>query len=141
MSEYVVDTCILAGANHNGPGEAFPFLRLLMKILHEHRICVDTEREILNEYGENAYKGYSGEWFKNMQRAAKISYVKKTIGKRQRKDLIKLKFDPDDIKFVATAHVCGKRIVSDDSDYSDTIAAYLLEKMGIRIFHSNSELL
>jgi predicted nucleic acid-binding protein len=140
MSEYVVDTCILVKANHSEPKEAFPFLELLIRISSEHGMCLDTEREILKEYGENVYKGFSGEWFKNMQRAGKIRYVKKTIRRNQRQDLIKLKFDPNDIKFVATAYVCGKKIVSDDSDYNNTVTAYLLEKMGIRVFQVNSSL-
>jgi hypothetical protein len=61
MSEYVVDTCILVKANHSEPKEAFPFLELLIRISSEHGMCLDTEREILKEYGENVYKGFSGE--------------------------------------------------------------------------------
>ena len=58
----------------------------------------------------------------------------------QKKKLIKLRFDTDDIKFVATANVCGKRIISDDTDYTDTVKDYLLEEMGIKILHSGSTL-
>ncbi len=141
MSKYVVDTCILVNANYQDCEKAFPFLELLIMIKKEHEICLDTKGEIWREYEKNGlYKGFSGEWYKNMQRANKIKYVKKTIGKKSKNELLKMKFDPDDIKFVATAYVCGKRIISDDTDYSEEIVNYLLEKMEIRIFCSRSRL-
>ncbi len=140
MTDYVIDTCILVEANNDNKERAFTFMRLLFK-LEDHRICLDNKREILKEYERNdIYKEFSGIWFKNMHRAAKILYVKKEIEKRQRKDLIKLRFDTDDIKFVATANACGKRIISNDTDYTAVIVQYLWEEMGIIILHPNSEL-
>ena len=113
MTDYVIDTCILVEANNKDVKKAFQIIRLLIAVIEDHRICLDNKREILKEYERNdIYKGFSGIWFKKMHRAAKISYVKKGIEKRQRKDLIKLRFDTDDVKFVATAKACGKRIIS-----------------------------
>ena len=77
MTDYVIDTCILVEANNKDMNNAFNFIRLLTAIL-DHRICLDTKRDILKEYEENQiYEGLSGIWFKTMQRAAKIVYVKK----------------------------------------------------------------
>jgi len=113
MTDYVIDTCILVEANNKDVKKAFQVIRLLIAVIEDHRICLDNKREILKEYERNdIYKGFSGIWFKNMHRAAKILYVKKEIEKRQRRNLIKLRFDTDDVKFVATANVCGKRIIS-----------------------------
>lgn len=140
MSKYVVDTCILVNANQD-MGEAFPIVKLLITLLNGHEICLDSEGEILKEYENNGlYEGFSGEWYKNMQRSARITYVKKTIGRKPKNELLRMRFDPDDIKFVATAHVCGKRIISNDTDYNEEIINYLLEKMEIRVFYSCSRL-
>ncbi|MBU7047783.1 MAG: PIN domain-containing protein [Theionarchaea archaeon] len=140
MTGYVIDTCILVEANKDMK-RAFQTMRLLMAVLERHRMCLDTGREILKEYEKNGiYEGFSGIWFKNMQREAKIDYVKKKIEKRQKKELIKLKFDKNDIKFVATANTCGNRIISDDSDYNDKVIQYLKERMGITVYDSDSEL-
>ncbi|KYK30149.1 MAG: hypothetical protein HXS48_16425 [Theionarchaea archaeon] len=142
MTDYVIDTCILVEANNKDIKRAFQFIELLIIISNEHTICLDRKRGILKEYEENQmYEGFSGIWFKNMQRAAKIVYVKKKIGKKQKEKLVNLKFDIDDIKFVATANACGKRIISDDTDYNKKVTAYLREKMGIIIFRSGSELM
>ena len=139
MTDYVIDTCILVDANNTDTKRAFQVIELLITIKNEHKICLDKKREILREYERNGiYNGFSGEWFKNMQRAAKIKYVKQHIEKDKRK-LIKLKFDADDIKFVATANACGKKIISDDTDYN-TVKDYLLEKMGINVLRSGSAL-
>lgn len=142
MTDYVVDTCILVEANNKDTKRAYQFMELLFMIKNEHKICLDRKRGILREYQENQiYEGFSGIWFKNMQRAAKIVYVKKKIGKKQKEKLITLKFDSDDIKFVATANACGKRIISDDTDYNEKVTAYLREEMGIIVFRSGSELM
>lgn len=139
MTDYVIDTCILVKANSKDMNSAFKFITLLIALLN-HRMCLDTNREILKEYEKNhLYSGFSGVWFKNMHRAAKITYVRKRIKKEQKKKLKKLKFDITDIKFVATANACGKRIISDDSDFTEKVITYLNREMGITVLHPDSE--
>jgi len=82
MTDYVIDTCILVKANNTDTKKSFQVIELLIMIYKEHKICLDKNREILNEYERNGiYEGLLGEWFKSMQRAAKIRYVKQHIKK------------------------------------------------------------
>lgn len=141
MTDYVIDTCILVEANNNDMKRAFHFMKLLIEIFENHDLCLDNKREILREYERNGiYKEFTGVWFKNMQRAAKIVYVRKKIERKQKRELTRLKFDAHDFKFVATANACGKQIISDDSDYNEMIIQYLWKEMEIKVLHSDEKL-
>lgn len=133
--EWVLDTWVLKTAISMEHGKQWDSLSLLLEIEKKHKIALDQKGEIEKEYR----RYYTTDlllkkWWKLMiTRTGKISHKTGHIPQRTRKRLINdLAFHHDDVKFVDVAYQTDdKFLVSEDSDYTDTIKNYLKDELGI----------
>ncbi|MCS6805950.1 MAG: hypothetical protein RMM98_06295 [Acidobacteriota bacterium] len=95
----------------------------------EYRTCIETT-QTQNKPGSELIK----RWFADVvAKKARIFHSGKLPVKHE-KALRELGFDDDDLPFVAVCRRTTSRLlVSEDSDYTDAIKDYLVQKMGIRV--------
>ncbi len=139
--EWTIDTCLFYAVGKNETDA----ITLLMNILHNNdRISVDIQRNIEREYRtclevmEREKRTYPGcelskiLFGKFVSRSFKI--YDGSLTRRQKRELDRLVFDPDDRKFVA---VCfrskNKTLVTEDSDYNENIKQFLEGNMSITV--------
>ena len=136
--EWVLDTWLLEIAQDPQDPRALDALALLQEIKSNHKITVDHEHRILGEYYAHAPpNSHAGQWIRvTINKANKVFWRNGTVPARNERELLdNLSFDRADLPFVGVA-ASGpdKIIVSEDSDYSDLVTAYLSDEMGITVF-------
>jgi len=135
--EWVLDTWLLETSQDPQNAASLDALALLQEIKSRHRIAVDHGRKILHEYLAHAPgSSHAGQWIKvTLATAGKIVWRTGNVPARNRRHLLKrLHFDPSDLVFVGVAAEGPDRIiVSEDSDYTDDVKAYLADQMRIRV--------
>lgn len=144
MSEFVVDTCVLAISQDPHDERALDALALLHQIKVSHRVAIDHNKRILAEYFRNApANSHAGQWLKTiLSRADKVSFYPAQLSRHHRQGLEELSFDRSDIPFVATcADSVDGLLVSEDSDYTEEVRRYLKEELAIDVNDISSGLL
>jgi len=134
--EWVVDTCVLRISQDPHDPRSLDALALLHLIKASDRLAVDHGRAIVKQYMKHVPpKSHAGQWLKSMlSRADKVIFYPACLCARHRSALSALHFDPDDLVFVATAsESVDKKLVSEDSDYSQTVMQYLEQNLGIHV--------
>lgn len=93
----------------------------------EYRRCL-KKAEAARKPGANAVRV----WLREILDKNQIRYVWGNITKKQKDELIKLRFHDDDIPFVeACARSLEKQLATDDLDYSEEVKKYLLSELRI----------
>ncbi len=136
--EWTIDTNVLGLAARNDMA-AVEFLCRIQR-LREH-IVFDNSGYIEGEYRRCLKKAETARkpganivkvWFREILDKNQIRYTWGTITRKQKDELIKLRFHDDDVPFVeACANSLKKKLATDDSDYSEEIKKYLLSELGI----------
>lgn len=137
--DWTIDTCVLYKAA-DVDYEAVEFLHRTLR--EKHWVTFDHERYIEKEYEkclikvQRERKGGSEalkKWFKTVI----AKFAQKFSGKlheSHRRALEKLEFDRDDWPFVAVCSKTGsKKLISEDSHYTEDVKCYLQSKMGIDV--------
>ena len=134
--ECVVDTWVLEIAQDPHDRRALDALVLLRELKKTHKIAVDHKQRILREYWRHApANSHAGEWLRLMiSRADKLMWRSGDVSTRHHEALNGLRFDPSDMVFVGVASEGPDRLlISEDSDYSIQIKAYLQAEMGVEV--------
>lgn len=137
ICEWVLDTWLLEIGQDVRDPRSLEALALLQEIKSRHRIAVDYGRKILREYFDHASgDSHVGQWLRVVvTRSDKVMWRTGNIPSRHRQELREeLRFDASDLVFVGVALEGSDRlIVSQESDYSPEVKAYLQDQMGIRV--------
>jgi len=73
-----------------------------------------------------------GKWLRTLLDMNLIRHVYGPLTKKQRDGLCQLHFHDDDLPFVeACANSLDKRLITDDSDYSEVVKDYLMKELSI----------
>jgi hypothetical protein len=131
--DWTIDTCILHHAADADP-EA---MHLLLEIMHRsHGVAFDQEGHIEKEYRgclERKRNRLVAKWFKVAVKKLAVLLSGK-LDERHQRALTGLKLDPDDWPFAAvSSKTAGKKLVSEDSDYTVEVRQYLTHQMGVAV--------
>lgn len=143
--EWVIDTWLLEIAQQPLDMRSLDALALLQEIKARHRIAVDHGRRILQQYFKHAPgSSHAGQWLRVvLSKSDKTVWRSGNVPSQNRQDLLGgLRFDPSDLIFVGVAAEGPDRIiVSEESDYSDPVKAYLSSRMGVSVLSIEEALL
>jgi hypothetical protein len=136
--EWTIDTNVLGLATRTDMA-AVEFLSRVQRL--GGHVVFDTSGYIEGEYQRCLDKAKAARkpgadmvrvWLREILDKNQIRYVWGTITKKQKDELIKLRFHDDDVPFVeACARSLEKQLATDDSDYSEEIKKYLLSELRI----------
>ena len=137
--DWVIDTDVLARADDGDEhhDHCFNVLQLLGTIrMSGHVIVVDYEGKIDREYRRNLDPaGMVNRLLIRLGKDNQIRYVSGQLNNRIERGLRHLRFDSDDDVFVAVAtRTSTRRLVAEESDYSDPVVDYLLSE-GVRVIN------
>jgi len=135
--EWVLDTWLLVVAQNPLEERSLDAVSLLRQLKVGHRIALDHGRTILREYYQNLDRqSHAAQWLNAMlRRADKTTWRAGCLSHQRTQRLIDtLRFDRSDLIFVAvSSEGPDKLLVSEESDYTSEIKAYLLAECGIRV--------
>jgi hypothetical protein len=135
--EWVIDTWLLAIAQNPLDDRSLDAVSLLHELKVGHRIALDHSRNIQREYYRNLDRqSHAAQWLNAMlRRADKTMWRAGCLSQERKRRLIDdLNFDRSDLIFVGvSSEGPDKLLVSEESDYSPEIKAYLLEECGVRV--------
>jgi hypothetical protein len=135
--EWVLDTWLLCIALDYKNPEAITAISFLEEIRSHHCIAVDHDGKIFHEYWRHApANSHVGQWLRQIvNRSDKIHYFDGKLGATHKHKLLNnLGFDYSDLVFVGvSANSQTKVIVSGDSDYSQPVRDYLMQKLGVTV--------
>ena len=142
--DWVIDTDVLARANDGDErhDHCFNVLQLLGTLrMSGHVIVVDDEGRIDREYRRNLDPtGMVNRLLIRLSKGNQIRYVSGQLTNRIERGLRRLGFDSDDDVFVAVAtRTSTRRLVAEESDYSDTVVGYL-SSQGVRVIDCETAL-
>ena len=139
MSDIVIDTSILYEcANINGTA-----IYLLENYIRKNIfICFDFEEKILSEYkkcfikikkAKSPGEKFLQKWFSKIS-SKLIKQYSGNLTQKQKQDLKDLSFHNDDYVFVGVAiKSISKIIISEDSDYNESVKNYLSKVLNILV--------
>ncbi len=141
MTEYVwvIDTWVLATASDQRRSALLEALHLLLE-LRNHLIAIDdipSRSEIVREYYPYiSPPALLSHWWQEMISRGRVLFLTGRMPRRHRNYLLNnLRFDLSDMKFVDVAYRSpDKFLVSEDSDYTEEVKAYLKERLDITTF-------
>lgn len=140
-NEWVIDAFVLYKAcDHSDASKLLLALSFLLKALKNDIIAFDYQNHILNEYLPciKADKILQ-KWYKQLKDRGKMSFYDGELNEKNRKDLIdKFSFDRSDHPYVAVASKTkDKTIVTEDSDYTPNVIAYLRNNLSVSVIEIN----
>lgn len=135
--DWVIDTDVLVRADEfdERHDHFINVMQLLGTMLRsEHVIAVDYEHKIRKEYRENLDPaGWVHKLLRKFVKGGRVVYKSGKLTNRISRKLRLMNFDTDDDVFVAVAYrSSSRRLVAEESDYTDSIIDYL-ESEGVRI--------
>lgn len=136
LKDWTIDTYVLYKAA-DIEGDAIELLNQIRR--KRHQITLDYEGHIEKEYKEclqyerNFGRDFVSKWFKEV--IGKFAqYCSGKLQKRHQIALQKRKFDRSDWPFVAVcSKTKSKKLVSEDSDYTENVKCYLQSEMAINV--------
>jgi len=137
VAELVLDTWALQIAQDCCHAKSLQTLALLEAIRQGHRITIDHNRSVLQQYSNNT-KGnsHAAQWLKVMlSRGDKIFWRTGRLSHRHERELVDcLRFDRSDVVFVALASEGPDRLlVAEESDYTPEVIRYLARELGVTV--------
>jgi len=134
VKEWTIDTWVLYKVNE-GDLDAHTFLIFILK--HRHRIVFDQEGHIANEY-KRCFQQHNNKflfkWFEALKRHNAIMFYSGKLSQEHKQALLRMKFDPSDLVFVAVASRSkDKLLVSEDSDYTPAVCNYLKQNLQVQV--------
>lgn len=131
--EWVLDTWVLRTAENRNDDRRYDALKLLFEIEDNHSIAVN--QKIVEEYQRHLRpRTCVSKWWSKMSKVSeKISFKGGGLPRNKKSYLLNnLGFHQKDIPFVTVAYQTNpKLLVTEDSDYTDSIKDYLNSKLGI----------
>ena len=131
--DWTVDTCVLYMAAE----VELEAMYLLLRIMRQaHRVGMDHEGHIEHEYrqclqatGDRLVE----KWLRTVANSLAFMHSGK-LDRRHRNALERLRFDRDDWPFVGVcSRTSSKNLVSEDSDYTEEVRAYLAHEMSVSV--------
>lgn len=120
--------------------DAQEFMQVVRRL---HTIALDSQGHMRGEYERNLKDEASFRlWWDAMCRQNKVVYRDGRLPNRHRRHLTdRLKFDRDDLPFVAVAsRGDSKLIATEDSDYDAQVRDYLSSALGVAVLNTAAAL-
>jgi len=143
--EWVIDTNVFASACDADSDTYLDALGFLDRVRTNHRIALDYahQNRIMSEYQRRVgNQKHFQRWWREMERKRKIAYRDGDLSNRHRRHLTdRLKFDRDDLPFVAVAsRGSSKLLATEDSDYGAQVRDYLSSALGVSVLNTAAAL-
>ena len=141
--EWIIDTTILVHAcrpTEESHLDAQEFVQVVRRL---HTIALDSQGHIEREYERNLWDESSFQiWWYAMWRKNKVVRRDGRLPNRHRRHLTdRLKFDRDDLPFVAVAsRGSSKLLATEDSDYDSQVRDYLSSELGVSVLNTAAAL-
>lgn len=147
-NDWTLDTFVFymaAEINYNAISLIVSILKNKVFITMDHDLEIDQEyedciRRIRREH--NRYPGFKmcEKYFRRIVQT-KVTRLCGRMNIKNKQELFNISFHYKDMKFVAVcSNSNNKRLVSEDSTYSEEVRKYLKEKMGVSVLSINEAL-
>ena len=141
--EWIIDTTILVHAckpTEESHLDAQEFVQVVRRL---HTIALDSQGHMRGEYERNLGDNSSFRlWWDAVWNAGKAVRRDGRLPNRHRRHLTdRLKFDRDDLPFVAVAsRGSSKLLATEDSDYDSQVRDYLSSALGVSVLNTAAAL-